>query len=198
MATSIRVSRHGYSSLDLPRPGHSALLFALLCIAALSLDAAPDLPWTAGVVAAGVFAAAGTARTLQDHRELVGVRRTADRLIVHAPTSRDATELVRWRSAELTTGASRARLRREVGRTVHMLDPGLLPSASPLRRAPARACRDLFEQVEQRLADERPVAARGILLAQALLRDAASPLYSEETEHLLGPALRRILGALEP
>ena len=31
-----------------------------------------------------------------------------------------------------------------------------------------------------------------------LLRDAASPLYSEETEHLLGPALRRILGALEP
>ena len=78
------------------------------------------------------------------------------------------------------------------------LDPGLLPSASPLRRPAARASLDLLEKLEQRLAGESPVAARGVLLAQALLRDASSPLYSEETEHLLGPALRRILGALEP
>ena len=55
-----------------------------------------------------------------------------------------------------------------------------------------------FVALERRLADERPVAARGVLLAQALLRDAASPLYSEETEHLLAPTLRRMLGALEP
>jgi hypothetical protein len=198
MATSVRVSRHGYTSLDLPRPWRSALVFAVLCAVALSLDAAPDLPWTAGVVAGGLFAAAGAARTFQEYRELVGVRRTADRLIVHAPTSRDATELVRWRSAELTIRASRDRLSREVGRTVHMLDPGLLPSTSPLRRAAARGALDLFEQVESRLADERPVAARGVLLAQVLLRDAASPLYSEETEHQLRSSLRRILGALEP
>ena len=71
---------------------------------------------------------------------------------------------------------------------------------APSRGLPhaARSCRDLFVQIERRLADERPVAARGILLAQALLRDVASPLYSEETEHLLAPTLRRIQGALEP
>jgi hypothetical protein len=198
MATSLRLQHSAYSSLDLPRPRRSALLFALLCAAALALDAAPSLPWTAGVVAGGLFAVAGAARTIHDRRELAGVRRTADRLIVHAPTSRDASELVRWRCAELTTRAARERLRREVGRTVRGLDPALLPSAVPLRRPAARACRDQFVQVEQRLAEERPVAARGMLLAQALLRDAASPLYSEETEHLLGPTLRRILGALEP
>ena len=198
MAATLRAQHPRYSSLDLPRPGRSALLFALLCAAALALDAAPSLPWTAGVVAGGLFAVAGAARTVGERRELGRVRRTADRLIVYAPTSRDASELVRWRCAELTKRTSRERLRREVARTLRMLDPGRLPSASPLRRSAARSCRDLFVQVEHRLADERPVAARGVLLAQALLRDAASPLYSEETEHLLGPALRRILGALEP
>ena len=198
MAATLRTPHPRYSSLDLPRPGRSALLFALLCAAALALDAAPSLPWTAGVVAGVLFAVACAARTVREHRELGRVRRTADRLIVYAPTSRDASELVRWRCAELTTRTARERHRREVARTLRMLDPGRLPSASPLRRSAARSFRDLFVQVEHRLGDERPVAARGILLAQALLRDAASPLYSEETEHLLGPALRRILGALEP
>jgi hypothetical protein len=187
-----------YSSLDLPRPARSALPFAALCAAAFALDAAPSLPWTAGVVAGGLFGVAGTARTIHERHELARVRRTADRLIVHAPTSRDASELVRWRCAELTTRAARERLRREVARTVRALDPERLPSAVPLRRPAARACRELFLELEGRLAHERPVAARGVLLARALLRDAASPLYSEETEHLLAPTLRRILGALEP
>jgi hypothetical protein len=187
-----------YSSLDLPRPARSALPFAVLCAAAFALDAAPSLPWTAGVVAGGLFGVAGTARTIHERHELARVRRTADRLIVHAPTSRDASELVRWRCAELTTRAARERLRREVARTVRALEPERLPSAVPLRRTAARVCRELFLELEGRLAHERPVAARGALLARALLRDAASPLYSEETEHLLAPTLRRILGALEP
>jgi hypothetical protein len=198
VATSARLQRSAYSSLDLPRPARSAFLFALLCAAALALDAAPRLPWTGGVVAGALFAVAGTARTIHDRHELAAVRRAADRLIVHAPTSRDASELVRWRSAELTARPERERVRREVGRLLRVLDPDLLPSAAPVRRPAARACRDLFVELELRLAAEQPVAARGMLLAQALLRDAASPLYSEETEHLLGPTLRRILGALEP
>jgi hypothetical protein len=198
VAVTLRHPRYGYSALDLPRPGRTALVFGLLVAVALALDAAPDLPWTAGVAAAGLFAVAGAARTLQEQRELAAVRRTADRLIVLAPTTRDASELVRWRCAELTTPATRERLRRELARTMHALDPGLLPSASPLRRPAARASLDLLERLERRLAGQSPVAARGILLAQALLRDASSPLYSEETEHQLRASLRRILGALEP
>jgi hypothetical protein len=41
------------------------------------------------------------------------------------------------------------------------------------------------------------VTARGVLLARQLLRDPGSPLFSEEAEHLLPRALKRVLGALE-
>src|SRR5215471_9610277 len=103
-----------YSALDLPHPWRAALIFALLGACALSLDADPSLPWLVGVLAAVLFGMAGTVRTWTEHHELVGVRRAADRLIVHEPTSRDASELVRWRSAELTTRSQRDRLQREV------------------------------------------------------------------------------------
>jgi len=73
-----------------------------------------------------------------------------------------------------------------------------LPSASPLKRPAARGSRDLFEALATRLGDEQPVAARGILLAQSLLQDATSPLFADDADTLLAPALRRVTGALEP
>jgi hypothetical protein len=187
-----------YSALDLPQPRRAAGAFALLVAAALALDADPRLPWTVGVIAAALFGVAGTARTLRERRELAAVRRTADRLIVHDPLSRDASELVRWRAAELTRREERDRLARCLGATLDSLDPRRLPSASPLRRPQARAARELLEQLQARLADEQPVAARGVLLARLLLQDPASPLYSEAPELALPRLLRRVLGALEP
>lgn len=186
------------STLDLPRPGKAALPYATLAIAALLLDVDPRLPWLAGVAGALLFASAGAVRTLRAHHELVAVRRTADRLIVHNPISRDASDLVRWRCNELTTRARRESIRRDIERVLRSLDPARLPSASPLKRPAARGSRELFVALAARLADEKPVAARGILLAQALLRDAASPLYADDADTLLAPALRRITGALEP
>ena len=44
-----------------------------------------------------------------------------------------------------------------------------------------------------RLGDERPVSARGVLLARGLLRDPASPLYSDDAERLLARRNRRNL-----
>jgi hypothetical protein len=187
-----------YSALDLPRPWRPAAAFASLVAAALALEVDPRLPWIVGIAAAVLFAAAGATRTLQARHELSTVRHTADRLIVHAPTSRDASELVRWRCAELTCRARRDRLARGVQSTINALDPRLLPSASPLRRADARSAQPLLEQLHARLADEQPVAARGIILTQILLQDAASPLYSEGPEQNLARTLRRVLGALEP
>jgi hypothetical protein len=187
-----------YSALDLPHPWRAALVFAVLAAAGLALEADPDLPWTVGVAAAVLFGVAGVVRTAQTHHELTAVRRAADRLIVEAPTSRDASELVRWRCAELTTRAERDRLTCEVERTLRMLDPARLPSASPLRRPEARANQGLLRRLAARLADAQPVSARGVLLAKRLLRDPASPLFSEATGHELSRALRRVLGALEP
>ena len=187
-----------YSALDLPHPRRAAAGFAALVVAALALEADPRLPWIVGIAAAVLFAAAGAVRTFQTRRELTAVRRTADRLIVTAPTSRDASELVRWRCAELTRRAHRDVLARGVSSTLSALDPRRLPSASPLRRPDARAAQPLLEQLHARLADERPVAARGMILTQILLQDAASPLYSEGPEQNLARTLRRVLGALEP
>jgi hypothetical protein len=190
--------RSPYSALDLPRPGRAALVFSALVVAALALDVDPSLPWQAGVAAAALFAAAGTVRTVRERRELEAVRQAADRLIVHAPRSRDASELVRWRCDELTSRAVRDGLRREVERLRRSLDPALLPSASPVRRPAARGCEDLLEELSARVGDERPISARGILLARNFLRDPESPLYSDATALLLPRTLRRILGALEP
>jgi hypothetical protein len=198
VAAALPHSRPAYSALDLPRPRRQALAFALLAVAALALDADPELPWAAGAVAAALFATAGAVRSVRAHRELLAVRRAADRLIVGSPTSRDASELVHWRCAELTTRSSRDGLRREVDRILSSLDPSRLPSASPLRRPAVRGCRELFVRLGDRLGDEQPVAARGILLARALLRDAASPLYSDGPELGVAQAARRVLGALEP
>jgi hypothetical protein len=184
------------SALDLPRLWRSALRFALLAAASLLLDADPHLPWPAGVLAASLFLAAGSLRAFQARHELGAVRRIADRLIVEKPRSRDASEVVRWRSGELTSRAARDALRHEVDRTLRALDPARLPSASPLRRPAVRPCDDRLEALAGRLADERPVAARGILLAQRLLRDPSGPLYSEGPR--LPRELDRVLGALDP
>ena len=186
------------STLDLPRPARAALPYAALALAALALDVDPRLPWLAGVAAAVLFATAGAVRTVRARHELAAVRRTADRLIVHNPLSRDASDLVRWRCKELTTHAKRERLRRDIERLLRSLDPARLPSASPLKRPAARGSRDLFVALAARVGDGEPVSARGILLAQSLLHDATSPLFADDADTLLAPALRRVRGALEP
>src|SRR5213595_3168571 len=128
MAT--HVSR--YSNLDLPHPFRAAAPLLALALAAAAFDVDPRLPWLVGALAALCFAAAAAVRAGRARVELAAVRRTADRLIVHEPRSVDASELVRWRSAELTSPAARDALRREIQHTIAALDPRRLPSASPL------------------------------------------------------------------
>jgi len=185
-------------ALDLPRPARAAAPFLLVGALMLGFAAAPNLPWVLVAGAAALFEAAGIVRAVQARHELGELRRTADRLILQAPRYPDATALVRWRTRELTTAGERARIRREVERTLRSLEPARLPGASPLRRPAARRNRELLELVGQRLGDERPVSARGVLLVRGLLRDGASPLYNEGADLLLPRALTRILSALEP
>jgi hypothetical protein len=73
-----------------------------------------------------------------------------------------------------------------------------LPSASPLNRPAGRRSADLLHQLAERLGDEEPVAARGVLLVRQVLREPSSPLYSEGADELLPRELTRALGALEP
>jgi hypothetical protein len=183
--------------LDLPRPGRAALPFGILALAALGFEADRRLPWIAGALAAGFFGGAAALRAYRARRELESVRRSVDRLIVVEPHSSETSALVRWRALELTAPAYRKGLEREVVRIIKMLDRNTLPGASPLRRPAARRSEDLLKLLSARLADDRAVTARGVLLARQLLRDPGSPLYSDESEHLLPRAIKRVLGALE-
>jgi hypothetical protein len=182
---------------DLPRPGRAALPFLLLCVAALGFEADRRLPWIVGALAAASFGSAAALRAYRARRELEAVRRTVDRLIVLEPHSSETSALVRWRSFELTAPGYRLRLARETNRVLSMLDPKSLPGASPLRRPAARRSEDLLRLLAAKLAGDQPVTARGVLLARQLLRDPGSPLFSDESEHLLPRALKRVLGALE-
>jgi hypothetical protein len=187
-----------YSSLDLPHPLRAAAPLIALGILALLFEIDPALPWLVGVGAAACFTTAGALRATRARLDLAAVRRTADRLIVHEPCSLEASELIRWRTEELTSRTSRDALRREIHRTLRDLDPRKLPSASPLRRPAARKNEPLLRQLADRIGSSAPVSARGILLTRSLLRDAGSPLYAEEADVLLPRAIRRCLGALEP
>src|SRR5579862_4333719 len=157
-------------TLDLPRPGRAALPFAVLCVAALAFVAEPRL-WPVAAGAAALFGTAGIVRAAAARRELEGVRRAADRLIVDPRRHGEAGVLVAWRTRELTAPARRRQLRREVERTLRRLDPAKLPSASPLRRPAARQNETLLRRLADRLGDDAPVGARGMVLAANLLRD---------------------------
>jgi hypothetical protein len=188
----------GTRALDLPHPYRAAAPFVLLCLVALAFEADPQLPWIAGALASASFGGAAGVRALGAHRELAAVRRNVDRLIVLEPHSSEKSALAHWRAMEVTAPEFRRSVRREVERVLSLLDPGSLPGASPLRRPAARRYADRLESLRDRLGDDGPVAARGVLLARQLLRDPGSPLWSDESEQYLGRALERVLGALEP
>jgi hypothetical protein len=183
--------------LDLPRPGRAGLPFVLLAVAAGAFEIDSRLPWIVGVLAAGFFVGAAGLRAFRAWHELESVRRNLDRLIVLEPHGSATSAFALWRSLELTAPSYRKAIAREVDRVLSLLDRSSLPGASPLRRPAARRSEDLLRVLAARLRDDRPVAARGILLACQLLRDPGSPLFSDESEHLLPRALKRVLGALE-
>ena len=109
------------------------------------------------------------------------MRRTADRLIVHA-AARAATRPSSSAGARASSrpAPSATRSGATSSASCDRSIPARLPSASPLRRPAARANATCSARSSTRLGDERPVAARGILLARrASCATPASPLYSE-------------------
>lgn len=185
-----------FGSLDLPRPGRAALPLVALVAVALVFEAAPQLR-IAGAAAAACFALAAVVRAERARAELRRVRRTADRLILADARAAEGSDIVRWRALELVAPASRQGLARELEQTLRRTDPARLPSASPLRRGAARRNRDLLLRLDERMLDDRPVTARGILRLRMLLRGPGGPLYDESAGDL-SRAAATILLELEP
>jgi hypothetical protein len=164
--------------------------FLVLAAASLALDAAPEIPWAAGVAGAGLFVAAAVVRRAQVSAEQRTARRVADDRILH----RQGVPV--WREQELCSARARASRAKEVRRLVRAASADRLPSASPLNRSAVRTNAALLGRLTDRLADDRPVNARGMLYVDQLLRDPASPVY-DERNLLLARAITRVLGALE-
>jgi hypothetical protein len=170
-----------------PRPLRAALPLAALALVALATGADPDLPSLAAVT-----------RWSQQQRELRRVRATADRLILAGHEQHAPPAVVLWRANELAGEPHRRLLGREVEHILRAASPARLPSAAPLDRPGIRASEPLLRRLADRLADERPVSARGVLLAERLLADPAGALYDPAAPEPLPVALLRVLRALEP
>ena len=179
------------STLDLPRPGRLRLFLTPRSRRRRSRSTPiRSCRGRAGVAAAVLFAAAGTVRTVRAHHELVAVRRTADRLIVHSAAQ---PRCVRARAlavaAELTTRAKRDALRREVERTLSTRSTR--PASRRRRRSSrpaARGSEELFGALAGAARRRAAVAARGVLLAQSLLRDSDEPALRGRGDRLLAAA----------
>ena len=186
-----------FVALELPRPGRSALPLLVLALVALVLVADPQLR-LAGLAAAGCFALAAAVRAARARTELRSIRRVADRLILTGAFGAEGSDVVRWRTAELVSPASREELAHELEQTLRLADPAHLPSAAPLRRGVTRRNEDLLGMLEERMLDGRPVTARGMILLRRLLREPGSPLYDELRESQLPRAIVTVLTELEP
>ena len=185
-----------FVTLDLPRPGRAALPLLALAVVALAFEASPQLR-LAGLAAAACFVLAAAVRAERARAELRAIRRTADRLILADPHAAEGSDVVRWRMLELVAPATRNGLGREIDQLLRRMDPARMPSASPLRRGPARRRREQLQRLEERMLDGRPVTARGVLLLRRVLQEPGSPLYDERAGDL-SRALARVLLELEP
>jgi hypothetical protein len=104
-----------------------------------------------------------------------------------------------WRVQELVSTKNRLDLAHALRSVVHDAGPRYLPAASPVNRVGVRGESEAILGVAARIADlERPVAARGVVLADRLLTDGSGPLYDRERVDELPPYLDATLHALEP
>ncbi|MGH2997910.1 MAG: hypothetical protein ACRDNM_01295 [Gaiellaceae bacterium] len=122
--------------------------FLALAAASLALDAAPQVPWAAGVAGAGLFVAAGAVRRAQAATSQRAARRVADHRIVRGHG------VPVWREEELVSARARTRRRREVERILRAATADRLPSASPVNRVAIRASASLLRRLAARLVDE--------------------------------------------
>jgi hypothetical protein len=181
----------------IPRPGLAALPLLAVAAASVALDAAPELPWIVGVAVAGLFLVAAAARAIQRYAELRQLRTAADRLIRRDDTRTQQSPFLGWRADELTKPSRRRTLASSLRHVVRELDAAALPGASPLNRRAARPYADKLSELARLVEDpDNRISARGVLLAESLLTDAASPLYDRERADNLGTALAHVERAL--
>ena len=104
-----------------------------------------------------------------------------------------------WRVEELVSTKNRLDLAHSLRSVVRDSGPEYLPTASPVNRGAVRAESEALLDIATRIADlDRPVAPKGLVLADGLLTDGSGPLYDRERVGELPALLDATLVALEP
>ena len=133
---------------------------------------------------------------IKTRRSLRAARRAADLELAHR-----RTPLLRlaWRVEELVSTKNRLDLAHSLRSLVRDSGPQYLPTASPVNRGAVRVESETLLAVAARISDlDRPVTARGMVLAEGLLADVSGPLYDRERAEELPAFLEAVLEALEP
>jgi len=195
MATHATVGSRAHANV--PSPLGAAAPLVALAIFALALDAAPDLPWEAGIAVSGLFLSAAVVRFLQKWVAVRRLRAVADRIILRNGDRPTSSALVAWRTAELTSRRHRHAIAADAVRLARELDASTLPGAVPLNRVAVRPYRQELEALAAALDGDQPIGARGMLLAERFLSSPASPLYDRTAAETLGPRLHRVITTLQ-
>ena len=117
-------------------------------------------------------------------------RAEADDWIRHGFDSR-----YRWRVAELTAPRERKLCARSLAGVLGEIRGTKLPGATPLRTRSLRSHVPVLEAIEERLLDDAPVAAAGMLAVNELLMSPGSCLFAERDD--VEACLRGVLDKLE-
>jgi hypothetical protein len=182
---------------NVPNPLGATAPLLVLAVVALALDAAPDLPWEAGVAVSGLFVSAAAVRFTQKWIAVRRLRAIADRIILRNGDRPTASPLVAWRAAELTSRRHRRSVAAAASRLARELSASSLPGAVPLNRSVVRPYRQELEALAATLDGKQPIGASGMLLAERFLSSPASPLYDRAAADTLGPRLHRVITTLQ-
>ena len=162
-----------------------------------ALATAPELSPFVGVLVAGLFVAAAAARFAGSYHDLRELRSATDRIILRSDDLQPSA-LVVWRSGELTSIAHRRALAGDIRRILRASNERVLPGAMPLNRRLVRANEDELRELADRLEGSvRDLNPRGVLLVEALLSNADSPLYDRDRSHRFARELKAISRALD-
>jgi hypothetical protein len=183
------------------RRGTTTLIASVWLIAAagaLAVGVLGDLPSLVTVTITGMFAAVALVPVAMAAHDRAVLREHANDLLRAGARVHPDSALLTWREAELTSDGNRKRLARALEQAVAELEGRLLPGPVPLSRA-ARGHGDHIRELADRLAAvDRPVTARGMLLAEDFVTDGfGSPLYVPEHAEALEPTVGRCLAALD-
>ena len=100
-----------------------------------------------------------------------------------------------WRVDELTTARERKLCARSLGSVIGELNGTKLPGAAPVRANALRPHIALLAAIEERVLDDAPVAAVGMLALNELLTSPGSCLFTEVDD--VESELRAVLTKLE-